>query len=314
MDTTMTPDIWSQPHITVWPHKSVKSWPNYEVLQSTGSHTQLCDMLSRYYATDAHFSAYHHGNAKRLSKAAIEKLDTSPRMRLVALDIDAPGKNRTGKWCDDFSRACERLIGNPYAYFTANGARLIWITDAPVEGWSEFYLRSLLSVFCVANIVADPACCDWTRLFRAPHATREGIAQRHGVAFGSVGAIGEWRECASDAEMHLAARLLATRGDAWSRVENAIWPSTRTHAARPREAIDWRSRAIDREILTIELATQGERNRKLFASAARCFRLEKGSPIASLDARIEAAGLSIGLRTSEVRATIRSARRAASRN
>lgn len=64
-----------------------------------------------------------------------------------------------------------------YIYTTKHGARYIHVLaeGVPVDV-AEGYIRGLAEVYRAAGVVMDPACFDWSRLFRLPKVLRDGAA------------------------------------------------------------------------------------------------------------------------------------------
>lgn len=71
-----------------------------------------------------------------------------------------------------------RKIATPLVYTTAHGARFVHKLASPVPVMqSEDLIRGLMKVYKDLDLHMDPACADWTRLFRAPKVVRGGTRQ-----------------------------------------------------------------------------------------------------------------------------------------
>jgi len=145
----------------------------------------LSKALPRTYSTDAHFTQCVSPVAHRLTAEAIGKVEI--KMEVIAFDFDAPTHGTdepvSEQWREDLHEKVLLLFeehGQGFAHDTKNGARALF-TMAPTfiataedaAQWKREY-----SVLCAYlnrryGLHADPACDDWSRLFRLPHATRE---------------------------------------------------------------------------------------------------------------------------------------------
>lgn len=69
----------------------------------------------------------------------------------------------------------KRIAWANYVYTTKHGARYIHVLDdgMPVDE-AEAYIRGLSEQYRAAGVIMDPACDDWTRLFRLPKVMRDG--------------------------------------------------------------------------------------------------------------------------------------------
>lgn len=182
--------------LLVLPRARVTGWPlTAESIRKrlTAEHHQcpeLGDGLAREYATDAHHTAYAPDPLapRRLTRKAIEHAPVA--MQLVVFDIDCPEAHRDGKAASDAWREVEApkqralLEAHPGAvvFDTRGGYRVVALLEQPVAiatasdagAWSRFYLLQLGYLSRRFGIIADPACKDWQRLYRLPHATRDG--------------------------------------------------------------------------------------------------------------------------------------------
>lgn len=175
--------------LLVLPHARVHGWPKHSDAPH-GQCPELGDALAREYATDAHHTAYAPDPLapRRLTK---EVLGVAPvAMQLVVFDVDDEEAHREHRPASDAWREVEApkqralLEAHPGAvvFDTRGGYRVVALLEAPVAiataddipRWSRFYLLQLGYLSRRFGIIADPACKDWQRLYRLPHATRDG--------------------------------------------------------------------------------------------------------------------------------------------
>lgn len=239
--------------LLVLSHARVHGWPKHNDAPH-GQCPELGDALAAEYATDAHHTAYAPDPLapRRLTK---EVLGVAPvAMQLVVFDVDCPSAHREHKAASDAWRAVEApkvaelLEAHPgaVAFDTRGGYRVVALLEAPVAiataadaaAWSRFYLLQLGYLSRRFGIIADPACKDWQRLYRLPHATRDGgpSPERRRV-LGDLRRPGVW-SCSSDEAADLAEleRLAASTPKPWaSHARAAAAPtSLPPRAAKPR--------------------------------------------------------------------------------
>ena len=83
-----------------------------------------------------------------------------------------------GALSDVDAALAERNIAAPLVYTTQHGARFVHKLTTPVPvATSEDLIRGLMKVYGDLELVMDPACADYTRLFRAPKVIRGGTKQ-----------------------------------------------------------------------------------------------------------------------------------------
>lgn len=149
----------------------------------------LSDALTSEFPRDAHLLAYASPNRRRLKRDAVPLLD-GITLSVVVFDLDDEAMHKTGKparaeWRAEMREKVMRLLDvHPcgYYYETKGGARLVYTHATPTTlrtkedevRWQREYLVACAYLRRRFDIHADPACCDWTRLFRLPHATRDG--------------------------------------------------------------------------------------------------------------------------------------------
>jgi hypothetical protein len=169
------------------PDRRVRGWPRHE--QGEPVYTrELGHILSRAYGTDAHFVQYATPNDRRLTKDALDHLD-KVEIGCIAFDIDCAAVHGTpapapAAWraeVVDRVRALAKVHGQPFQYGTRGGERLVFSLSSPrvlrssedAKGWAQDYAITISYFERRFGLQCDPACADWTRLFRCPHATRE---------------------------------------------------------------------------------------------------------------------------------------------
>ncbi len=270
------------------------------------------DVLTRGFSSDAQFAAYAPASAKpaRLSHASLPLLAAPPRMQLFVVDVDPPDHVATGQWRDDVQARAAHLPGNPFGFWTRNGARIVWtLEEVELESgaaWSEWYLFQLVVIAAVTGIVADPTCSDWTRLHRAPHATRDGEMLTRGWLSGHPGVLADWQPPSlTDLERAAALGYLTARSASWRRVApRLIEPSPSTPDAPnvasmqdARAPLAWARRRLAE-------AERGMRNRTLY-DVARWLRGK--APDDDVRSELHAAARRVGLSDSEIRQTLKSA-------
>lgn len=228
------------------------------------------DLFTCAIETDAHFTAYE----PTTEPPTRLKSDSTPRPSMVLLvaDLDAPGHARTPESDADMRAKAAHLPGEPFGYFTRGGARLVWTIDPhPVvaEEWSRFYLLALVAIAAASGLVADPACSDWTRLFRAPHATRDGVLQAHGWLCGHPTRIGHWSSpMMNEGEILAAVGWLATQQPVWVARAKKLAPAP---VVAPPPVLQvgkgYANAALARACVAVRRAPEGQRHAVLAAEA-----------------------------------------------
>lgn len=185
----------SDPIVTVMRHARIVGWP-----EDTGPEAPrfrrgrdeayaipLSKALVRSYTTDAHFTAYATPNGRRLKSAAVGQVPV--RIDALVLDIDCEEVHGKGKPAPDSWRveirqkmlALKSAHRGGFYFETRGGSRIVYRQPVPVFietpedalQWRQDYATTVAYLKRVFDIDADPACADWTRLFRLPRATRD---------------------------------------------------------------------------------------------------------------------------------------------
>lgn len=173
--------------------------PNLELLEFDA-------VFDREFTTDVHFVTYAlvdptaegpepHPRLNKPVLGEVRKAGGDIVTVAIALDFDLKDQEGTealpvddeGKPCwttaalDAFTKALPDIdsalrdlnIAAPLVYTTTHGARFVHKLKrgVPVDR-SEDLIRGLVALYKELDIVMDPACADWTRLFRAPKVTR----------------------------------------------------------------------------------------------------------------------------------------------
>lgn len=166
------------------------------------------EVFGQPYATDAHFAAYSVPQVPRRLATAEALVQLAAQggvpMVLAVFDLDAPDHQATEGWLDEqlskFDALWEQHPGL-FVYRTRGGYRLVWRLAEPfvlrdlgdAARWRRRYQRWCCYLARRFDLVADPSCADWTRLYRAPHATREPGGQPEQLpVWGYPGELGAW--------------------------------------------------------------------------------------------------------------------------
>lgn len=144
----------------------------YNLAGTPGSAITLAD-LREPWDVDAHYTQY--AADRRLLKEEAEEVRW---FTVIAIDLD-PITTATD---DDFWKLvirCYKAEEKPnLVYQTKRGAHLVWWLDPPLDDATDFERRRSHLVERLEPLLdktayrADPACKDWTRLFRTPRCVR----------------------------------------------------------------------------------------------------------------------------------------------
>ncbi len=143
--------------------------------------------------TDAHFICYslasgnEHPRIKKVCVPHVVAAGDAVVLPFMAIDIDNPGHERwTG--IDGVMELLDLLYefaphwwpAHDWSFFysTRAGVRLFYTLTEPLppNEWEQ-RARGLITEFKRQNFDVDPACKDWTRLFRLPDVMRDGVQQ-----------------------------------------------------------------------------------------------------------------------------------------
>ena len=250
------------------------SWPKHPAAPCVPS-VSLAEALTSSWPTDAHFTAYDAPTPpRRLSNdgptGAVWELGPPPRMALLVVDVDhepthAENKRRKAakqalRPAPEAWRTVERarvdalraIHPGVVSYETLGGYRLVALLASPhtVDGpdakasWARWYLSQLGYLSRAFGIVGDPACADWTRLYRLPRATRNGSTPEAWPFAGDAHAVGVW-DRAEDAGDAAELVRLAAHDPRWDAPAKRVSPP----APRPRAPRAARSRPVDAKVV-----------------------------------------------------------------
>jgi hypothetical protein len=188
------------------PSQRRRAWPKHPDARPV-SYLPLHVALTRPFTTDAHLAAYNMPTMPyRLSSGAVwhPDLPDGIHMRLAIFDIDGHRQVDIEAWWHAERlkvMALRDVQSGMYTYRTRSGYRCLGILPGPVplhareegEAWCQQYLTWVAYLERAFGIQADPACKDWTRIFRLPHARREpdGQPEDH-ETIGDARHIGVW--------------------------------------------------------------------------------------------------------------------------
>jgi hypothetical protein len=186
MDPLVT--IMRQAKVVGWPDDPGKS-PRRE---DSAYVVPLSQALQRAYRSDAHFTQYATPIGRRLRTTALDR-DVTVQLPVLVLDFDCAETHATSKPATDAWRTDNRTkmlalrSAHPGMFFyeTRGGSRVVYRQPVPsvvstaqdALEWRRDYAITIAYLARVFDLHADPACADWTRLFRLPHATRGNAKQ-----------------------------------------------------------------------------------------------------------------------------------------
>jgi len=178
------------PLVTVMEGARAMGWPDEKpVLMRRQDHAlvmPLSQALTKSYRTDAHFTAYATPNGRRLKMTALEH--TAVRIDVLVFDVDCEEVHGKGVPAPAAWRAesREKMLAlraahrGFYYYESRGGMRIIYRQPIPfvltsmddARQWRQDYAVTAAYFKRCFDLDVDPACADWTRLFRLPRATR----------------------------------------------------------------------------------------------------------------------------------------------
>lgn len=174
--------------VTVLPTKFIRAWPRHEIGGAVEV-VDLIDALENTYPTDAHFAMYASPNGRRLSREALDR-EVAVEIHCIVFDVDCEATHGTPEPAPREWRKAQRDLvvrlaadhPDPYMYETRGGYRIVYRQGEPTvlrsqadaQRWAQDYSLAVAHLRRVYGIQCDPACQDWQRVFRLPHATRDG--------------------------------------------------------------------------------------------------------------------------------------------
>lgn len=202
--------------LRIFPHAKVNGWPEEDEAAPVGAQSwaaaEITSALAAEYATDAHTVGYEaddgpHG-CQRLNGDALAR-GVHPRLPVHFVDVDSGAAHKAhGEATADW-RAAEAVkvaalqadVPGIVCYLTRGGYRLVGVLrepvvidgDAAAAEWKVLVGRRLAWLSRRYGIVGDPACSEWQRLYRLPHATRP----RGGGRPEARPVVGDWSELAA---------------------------------------------------------------------------------------------------------------------
>jgi hypothetical protein len=201
------------------PSAQTYSYPKEPDKASIIKYFPLDAILTRAWTTDAHTTAYSvPAWSYRLSHDAVQ-FDGGVAMVLFIADVDGPDHMASDEWwLGELTKldAMRREYPSAFIYRTRGGYRLVYELSAPcvlrsevdVHAWKADYLAWIAALLVRFDIHADPACQDWQRLYRVPHATRtpEGRPEAREM-LGNPYQIGVWTCQPTEHEREIAKTL-----------------------------------------------------------------------------------------------------------
>jgi hypothetical protein len=203
------------------PFQTRRAWPKYADAKPI-SYLPLRVALTRAFTTDAHFAAYAMpSHPYRLSSGAVGDPELLDGVCMVLALFDIDGHQHTdveGWWSAERPKVMALRGQHPdlFAYRTRRGFRVVGVlpepimlsTSADVEAWRQRYLTWVAYLARSFAIQADPACKDWTRLFRLPHGTREPLSPPENYeVIGDARHLGTWAPEITSADVERAVSL-----------------------------------------------------------------------------------------------------------
>jgi len=198
----------------------LRSWPKHPE-GGAASYLPFGEALTKRYTSDAHTAAYAVPSvARRLCLAAARELSDGVPMVRALFDIDAANSHASSGgdgspasdewWAEQKQKIATLAVIHPgiFAYRTRGGARIASTiepftiaTATDATAWTARYHEWCGYLANRFGIDADPACSEWVRLFRLPHATRDGNAGPEELeTIGNPFAIGTWDPLITDAD------------------------------------------------------------------------------------------------------------------
>jgi hypothetical protein len=219
--------------VPVLSQQPIKAWPKNES-GGRARYMPLADALSQSFATDAHFAGYCVPSLERrldmgaLGHAPLQQIGGHVAMQLAIFDVDAASSHKAlggdgaipasdEWWLAELVKLDRLRAEHPdlFQYRTRGGYRVVgvlrepFLMNEPEHGavWGRRYMSWVAYLRRRFTIAAD-AMHDWPRLFRLPHATRDGSkAPEQRETVGDPAAIGVWDPDLSDDDREHGAKL-----------------------------------------------------------------------------------------------------------
>lgn len=150
----------------------------------------LGEALQRAWQTDAHMMAYRIDGEERWPRCnrvfvpEVRRVGADLSVTCCVQDYDNPGHAAwTPQLRAEFEQRLEAAAATGFSYatnwtaryYTAHGARFIWVYDEPVSlEEAERRHRGMIRLWAKHGIEFDAACSGWNHLFRLPFAARDG--------------------------------------------------------------------------------------------------------------------------------------------
>lgn len=181
--------------LPVFSAANLRAWPGHDD-GGRALYQPVRPALESRYATDAHTAGYSAPSVpRRLDKGAPGSIvDGSPLvvpMVVQFVDVDGADHKADPAWrVEENAKIAHLFEVHPgFAFHSRGGYKLAWRRAAPflvtsdddAARWRLHTWRTLLYLSRRFAIVGDPACADWTRLFRLPHTTRPQLDGQPGA-------------------------------------------------------------------------------------------------------------------------------------
>lgn len=178
------------PKVTVMQHAKGMGWPEDKPIswrkEDAAYVLPLSRALTRKYSTDAHFTAYATPNGRRLKVNSLEQITVQIDTLVFDVDCDEVHGTKTPAPATWRAESREKMLALRAAhrgffyYESRGGMRIIYRQPIPfilssqedAQQWKQDYAVTAAYFKRMFGLEVDPACADWTRLFRLPHATR----------------------------------------------------------------------------------------------------------------------------------------------
>jgi hypothetical protein len=170
---------------------------------------------------------------RRLGSSAIDA-GLFPWMTSVVLDVDYALAHSGEEGVPDvwrtelLAKVRELDAAHPgvFYYETRGGGRIVYLLPKPfrieflgsARQWKQMYAICLAYVERCFGIEADPACSDWTRLYRLPFVVRDGESERR-FTYGDLDHIGALVTEATEADVDRARRIAPKAFATWKKID-----------------------------------------------------------------------------------------------